>query len=78
MTHQQFWHAIDCFARAHGVTCCGLARKSGLDPTVFNKSKRFYDTGQPRWASMCCLAKILIATNSTLSDFARFVDDVDK
>ncbi len=74
MTHNQLWNAIDNFAANHGMSCCALARHSNLDATVFNKSKRFYDNGQPRWISMYCIAKILNATNTTLTDFAKFVD----
>ena len=41
MTHYQIWHAIELFARAHGLSCSALAKRSGLDATTFNKSKRF-------------------------------------
>ena len=78
MTHAQLWNAIDKFAAANGMSCCALARNSGLDATTFNRSKRFYDNGQPRWVSMYCIAKMLSATNKTLTDFAKFVDSVDK
>lgn len=47
----------------------GLARRSGLDPTTFNKSKRIAREGKPRWPTTESIAKILAATDSTLADF---------
>jgi hypothetical protein len=40
MTHDDVWSAIEKFATEHGMSCSGLAKCSGLDPTTFNKSKR--------------------------------------
>ena len=75
MTHYQIWHAIDMFAREHGLSCSGLARRCGLDPTTFNKSKRFSKYEQPRWPSTNSIAKILNATNSTPQDFFKFIQE---
>ena len=72
MTHGDIWNAIDCFAAAHKVSCSGLAKLSGLDPTIFNKSKRWSKYGQPRWPSTGSIAKILNATGATLSDFIKY------
>ena len=51
----------------------GLARRSGLDPTTFNKSKRIARDGKPRWPTTESVSKILAATNSTLADFVALV-----
>ena len=75
MTHNQIWNAIDMFAHEHNLSCSGLARFSGLDPTMFNKSKRFYKSGKPRWMSLESIAKILDATHSTPQDLFKFLDD---
>ena len=75
MTHYQIWHAIDMFAREHGLSCSGLARFSGLDPTIFNKSKRLSVYGQERWPTMSSIAKILNATHSRPCDFFKFIGD---
>lgn len=71
MTHNDVWYAIDKFANMHKMSCSGLARCSGLDPTTFNKSKRWSKYGQPRWPSTGSIAKILTATGSTLEDFIK-------
>ena len=42
LTHAQIWSAIDRLAARAGLTASGLARRAGLDPTTFNKSKRDY------------------------------------
>ena len=73
MTHNQVWHAIDLFAQERGLSCSGLAKLSGLDPTTFNKSKRFSKYKQPRWPSTYCIAKILGATGASIMDFCKFI-----
>ena len=73
MTHYQIWHAIELFAREHGLSCSGLAKISGLDPTTFNKSKRLTVFGQPRWPSTASISKILAATGASANDFFKFI-----
>lgn len=77
MTHNDVWSAIDHFANAHHMTCSGLAKYSGLDPTTFNKSKRYSKYGQPRWPSTGSIAKILSATGCNINDFLKFFRTVD-
>ncbi|MDR1027582.1 MAG: hypothetical protein LBL46_04165 [Rickettsiales bacterium] len=75
MKHIDIWDAIDKFAKAHDKSCSGLARASGLDPTTFNKSKRFSRDGTERWPSVQTLAKILHATghDRDISAFTRYL-----
>ena len=40
LTHNQIWTAIDRLAARAKLSPSGLAKKAGLDPTTFNKSKR--------------------------------------
>lgn len=68
LTHEGVWEAIDRLARQNNMTPSGLARRAGLDPTTFNKSKRFAADGRPRWPSTESIAKILRATSSTAVD----------
>lgn len=77
MNHYQIWHAIELFAHDHGMSCSGLAKRSGLDPTTFNKSKRASVFGQPRWPSTETISKILSATNSAPQDFFKYIKDTD-
>jgi phage repressor protein C with HTH and peptisase S24 domain len=51
----------------------GLARRSGLDPTAFNKSKRINPQGKPRWPTMESIAKVLTATGTDLADLVRIL-----
>ena len=78
MNHYQIWHAMELFAHEHGLSCSGLAKRSGLDPTTFNKSKRETVFGQPRWPSTGTISKILAATNSAPQDFFKFITNEDK
>ncbi len=71
MTHSDVWFAIDCFASANNMSCSGLAKHCGLDPTTFNKSKRYSKYGQPRWPSTNSIAKILEATGTNIDDFIK-------
>ena len=73
MTHEDLWNAIELFAKAHNLSCSALAKKGGLDPTAFNKCKRFSSVGQPRWPSTQSIAKILEATGERFIDFAKFL-----
>lgn len=70
LRHADMWTAIDNFARVHGLSPSGLARRAGLDPTTFNKSKRITREGKPRWPSTESISKILDATDSTFDEFA--------
>ncbi len=78
MTHEDIWRAIENFATAHGMSCSGLARCSGLDPTTFNRSKRWTKEGQPRWPSTNSISKILSSTGASIQDFTKFVDSAPK
>ena len=66
MTHDDVWRAIEHFATEHGMSCSGLAKCSGLDPTTFNKSKR--------WPSTNSISKILASTGARIQDFTKFID----
>lgn len=72
MTHADMWNAIDDFARSRNMTCSCMARRSGLDSTTLNRSKRWTRDGKPRWPSMQSLAKVLDSNNAYMIDFARF------
>ena len=74
-THEDLWNAIELLARKNNMTCSGLARASGLDPTTFNKSKRASKYGQPRWLSMETISKVLDATHTTADQFADMFPD---
>ncbi len=74
LTHENIWAAIDRLAAAFGYSASGLAKQAGLDPTSFNKSKRFNSEGKPRWPSTESIAYILGATGATMSDFFALMD----
>jgi phage repressor protein C with HTH and peptisase S24 domain len=65
-THAQIWSAIDLLAARAGFSASGLAKRAGLDPTTFNKSKRVTAAGRPRWPSTESINKALVATNTSL------------
>lgn len=73
--HKDVWQAIDRLAEGAGYSASGLARKAGLDPTTFNKSKRVSADGKPRWPSTESIAKILAVTNMTMSEFFTLAGD---
>ena len=72
LTHSDIWRAIDRLAQEHGLSPSGLARRSGLDPTTFNKSKRTSRDGKLRWPSTESIAKILTATGAELGQFVSY------
>lgn len=74
ISHDSIWIAIDKLAESAGFSTSGLARKAGLDPTAFNRSKRISPEGKPRWPSTESIAKILSVTETTMSDFIGLVE----
>lgn len=72
LSHAGIWAAIDRLAAAHDMTASGLAKRAGLDPTTFNRSKRTAGDGRPRWPSTESIAKILEATGTDISVFLGF------
>jgi len=75
LTHQQVWSAIDRLAARAGLTASGLAKKAGLDPTTFNKSKRITPEGRTRWPSTESVAKSLAAAGASIETFVELIDD---
>lgn len=73
LTHEQVWLAIDALAQRYGLSTSGLAKKAGLDPTTFNKSKRLSADGHKRWPSMESISKILDATGASLDSFTALL-----
>lgn len=71
--HGQIWAAIDALAAKNGLSASGLARRSGLDPTTFNRSKRIAGDGRPRWPSTESIAKALDATSTNLDSFMEIL-----
>jgi phage repressor protein C with HTH and peptisase S24 domain len=74
-THADIWRALDRLAVTFGYSPSGLARKAGLDPTTFNKSKRVSGDGKPRWPSTESIAKVLAVTGMTMSEFFTLSDE---
>ena len=69
LRHADIWRAIDRLATKHGMSASGLARRSGLDPTTFNKSKRITKEGKQRWPSTESVSKVLAATGDAIAEF---------
>jgi phage repressor protein C with HTH and peptisase S24 domain len=75
LTHAQIWMAIDRLAARAKLSASGLAKRAGLDPTTFNKSKRITPDGRERWPSTESVAKSLAATGATLDQFVALISD---
>ncbi|HMN85007.1 MAG TPA: helix-turn-helix transcriptional regulator [Bauldia sp.] len=76
LSHDRIWSAIDALADRHRLTASGLARRAGLDPTTFNRSKRTAADGRERWPSTESISKILQATGTTVGEFTALLDGV--
>jgi phage repressor protein C with HTH and peptisase S24 domain len=77
LKHADVWRAIDRLAKEHGYSPSGLARRAGLDPTTFNKSKRTTREGKLRWPSTESVAKVLAATNANLMEFVGYINETE-
>jgi phage repressor protein C with HTH and peptisase S24 domain len=73
LTHAQVWSAIDRLAERAELSASGLARRAGLDPTTFNKSKRITAEGRARWPSTESIAKALAATGTSIGLFVELI-----
>jgi phage repressor protein C with HTH and peptisase S24 domain len=73
MKHDEIWRALDTLAAENGLSASGLAKRSGLDPTTFNPSKRRMPDGRARWPSTESVAKVLDATGASLEAFTALV-----
>lgn len=74
LTHDQIWTALDRLAARAGLSPSGLAKRAGLDPTTFNKSKRITSDGRERWPSTESVAKALAATGISMETFVQFIE----
>ena len=74
--HMAVWGAIDTLAKNNQMSRSGLARYSGLDATTFNISKRFEQSGKPHFPAMYSLIKVLMATNTSMTEFGRICDEI--
>jgi phage repressor protein C with HTH and peptisase S24 domain len=75
LTHDQIWGALDRLAARAGLSPSGLAKRAGLDPTTFNKSKRVTSDGRERWPSTESIAKALAAADSSIDAFAKLIGE---
>jgi len=78
LTHAQIWGALDRLAARANLSASGLAKKAGLDPTTFNKSKRITPDGRPRWPSTESVSKSLAATGCSVEAFVQLIDEKAK
>jgi phage repressor protein C with HTH and peptisase S24 domain len=74
-SHDGIWKAIDALAERYNLSPSGLARRAGLDPTSFNKSKRLSADGRLRWPSTESISKVLEATGASIEQFTGFLHD---
>src|SRR3546814_15713875 len=77
LTHKAIWAALDGLAEKYGLTASGLARKAGLDPTTFNRSKRISRDGKQRWPSTESISKVIDATGASVAEFMDLPSEND-
>ena len=72
MKYDTVWSAVDNLAKSLGMSPSGLAKKSGLDSTTFNRSKRKRPDGKNRWPSLDSLNKVFEFCNITSEEFYKY------
>ena len=77
VTHAAIWQGIERLAKAHDYSPSGLAKKAGLDPTIFNKSKRTARNGRLHWPSTESISRILEVVGVSWSGFGQFLGNRD-
>ena len=76
--HAEIWTALDRLAAVARLSRERLAKKSGLDPTTFNKSKRITSDGRARWPSTESVAKALTATGTPIDTFVQLIEETGR
>lgn len=74
LSHERVWEALDALATRYSLSPSGLAKRAGLDPTAFNRSKRYSGDGRPRWPSTESLAKVFDATGASWVEFSSLME----
>ncbi|WP_259780964.1 helix-turn-helix transcriptional regulator [Aestuariispira ectoiniformans] len=69
MDHKSIWRAVDRLAASRRLSVSALARRAGLDPTAFNKSKRVLADGRAHWPGTESLSKVMAAVNCPPQEF---------
>src|SRR3546814_21018877 len=77
LTHKAIWAALDGLAEKYGLTASGLARKAGLDPTTFNRSKRISRDGKQRWPSTESISTVIAATGASVAKLMDLLSETD-
>ena len=72
--HKDLWRAVDHLADCKGISRSALARSAGLDPTIFNRSKRGGGVNKERWPSSESIVKVLNVTGVSMGAFGSLVD----
>jgi phage repressor protein C with HTH and peptisase S24 domain len=75
--HGDIWRALDSLAASRGLSASALAKRAGLDPTTFNKSKRVTRDGKLRWPSTESVSKVLTAVNATTVEFVTHLGSAE-
>lgn len=73
ITHDGLWRGIDRLAASRELSVSALARKAGLDPTVFNKSKRVSPNGRLHWPGTESLVRIMEAAGCDLHELVTLI-----
>lgn len=68
MQCEKIWKAVDKLAVSQGLSVSSLAKKSGLDATTFNKSKRMRNN-KYRWPSLDSISRLLDVCNLSFDQF---------
>ncbi len=75
MGSEKIWSAIEKIADSQKLSVSGLAKRAGLNPTTFNKSKRVSPAGQERWPSTRSVHCVLKAMDLTWDDLPNYISN---
>ena len=73
LSSQAVWKSMDVVAQRKGVSLPRLALMSDLDQAVFSNARR-----NRNWMSLMTLAKVLNATEISVSEWAKIVEKLQE
>ena len=74
ISQHDVWNTIDELAARQKTSPSRMAINSGLDATIFNKSKRNDEYGKSRYPSFRTVIKVLDSLNMTMAEFGAICD----
>lgn len=77
ISHETMWRGIDLLCARLQISHSELARRAGLEKTIFHPSRRVLPDGSLRWPRSATIAKVCEACGLTFTEYAALCEGVE-